>query len=79
LTGEQDTGIQREQTPREEKKSKTPEGAMLRIEQLFEELSLNKSKKKAARLKEELDRWNLYDLYEDRFLDLFKNGSDGTE
>lgn len=79
LSGEQETGIQRQQAVREGKRSKTPEGAMLRIEQLFEELALNKSKKKAARLKEELDRWNLYGLYEDRFLDLFKDGSDGTE
>ncbi len=53
-------------------KKKTPEGAMQKIEQLFQELTQKKSKKKAARLKEELDRWQLYDLYEDRFLDLFK-------
>lgn len=79
LSGEHVPGVSREQTVREEKRSKTPEGAMLRVEQLFEELTVNKSKKKAAKLKEELDRWNLYDLYEDRFLDLFKDGGNETE
>lgn len=56
----------------EKSKKKTPEAAMQKIEQLFQELAQKKSKKKASRLKLELDRWKLYDLYEDRFLDLFK-------
>ena len=62
-------------TPAREKPGKgTPEIAMTRIEQLFEELAEGKSKEKAAELKEELDRWGLYEFYEDRFLDLFKDG-----
>ena len=72
----QDAGIQLDTSIKEKPEKKTPEGAMLRIEQLFAELAGEKSKEKAAKLKEELDRWNLYDLYEDRFLDLFKDGND---
>lgn len=72
-------GIQQDTAVLEKKRNKTPEGAMLRIEQLFGELAKHKSKEKAAKLKEELDRWSLYDLYEDRFLDLFKDGDRGTK
>lgn len=71
-----DPGSQQDTVAREKRRSKTPEGAMLRIEQLFAELAKEKSREKAATLKEELDRWNLYDLYEDRFLDLFKDGGE---
>lgn len=42
-----------------------------RIEKLFQEAKLDK--KKAMELKQELDRWDLYKAYEDRFLDLFKD------
>ncbi len=41
-----------------------------RIERLFEEVSTDR--KKAYLLKQELDRWDLYKKYEDRFLDLFQ-------
>ena len=41
-----------------------------KIEKLFSEAARDKSK--AILLKGELDRWDLYKLYEDRFLDLFK-------
>ena len=71
--------IQQDKAEPERKRNKTPEAAMLRIEQLFSELARDKSQEKAAKLKQELDRWNLYDLYEDRFLDLFKDGSDEAE
>ncbi|MBI4974838.1 MAG: hypothetical protein HZC19_03435 [Candidatus Omnitrophica bacterium] len=43
---------------------------MEKIEKLF--LEAKQDKKKASVLKRELDRWDLYKLYEDRFLDLFK-------
>jgi proteasome assembly chaperone (PAC2) family protein len=43
-----------------------------KIEQLFGEAKADRSK--AIDLKKELDRWDLYKLYEDRFLDLFKKG-----
>jgi hypothetical protein len=45
---------------------------MERIEKLFLEARLDRSK--AIVLKNELDRWDLYKNYEDRFLDLFKGG-----
>lgn len=47
-----------------------PHYVMERIEKLFQEAA--KNKEKANELKRELDRWNLFELYEDRFLDLFK-------
>ena len=49
---------------------KTPNYVMEKVEKLFEEAK--RDRKKAAQLKKELDRWDLYKLYEDRFLDLFK-------
>ncbi|MBN1981815.1 MAG: PAC2 family protein [Chitinivibrionales bacterium] len=50
---------------------KVPHHIMEKIEQLFEEV--RKDKTKAADLKKELDRWKLFELYEHRFLDLFKD------
>jgi len=47
-----------------------PSYIMERIEKLFVEAARDKAK--AILLKSELDRWDLYKLYEDRFLDLFK-------
>ncbi|MFH1613140.1 MAG: PAC2 family protein [bacterium] len=49
---------------------KIPDHIIEKIENLFKESE--KDKKKAYLLKKELDRWNLYKLYEDKFLDLFK-------
>lgn len=49
---------------------KIPGYIMEKIERLFREAKQDKSK--AIILKKELDRWDLYKLYEDRFLDLFK-------
>ena len=50
---------------------KVPGYIMEKIEKLFQEAKKDKSK--ALLLKKELDRWDLYKLYEDRFLDLFKD------
>jgi len=50
---------------------KIPSYIMEKIEKLFAEAKLDKTK--AIMLKRELDRWDLYKAYEDRFLDLFKN------
>ncbi|MDD5496711.1 MAG: PAC2 family protein, partial [Candidatus Omnitrophica bacterium] len=50
---------------------KIPGYVMERVEKLFQEARHDKSK--AITLKKELDRWDLYKVYEDRFLDLFKN------
>jgi hypothetical protein len=57
-----------ESHPRYEKK--IPGYVMERIEKLFTEVK--EDRKKASSLKNELDRWDLYLQYEDRFLDLFK-------
>jgi len=51
-------------------KEEVPDYIMKKVEKLFEEAK--QDKQKAYKLKEELDRWNLYNLYEDRFLDLFR-------
>ncbi|KMQ51089.1 Uncharacterized protein (ATP-grasp superfamily) [Chitinispirillum alkaliphilum] len=48
-----------------------PEYVMNKIEKLFEEARVDRSR--ASELKEELDRWNLYPFYENRFLDLFED------
>jgi uncharacterized protein len=49
---------------------KVPHYIMEKIEMLFDKAKSDK--KSASVLKEELDRWNLFELYEDRFLDLFE-------
>ena len=51
-------------------KEKVPDYVMERIGKLFREAGVDR--KKAYLLKEELDRWDLYKLYEDKFLDLFR-------
>ena len=50
--------------------SKIPDSAKRRIEQLFSQSQ--KEISKTSELKKELDNWNVYKEYEDRFLDLFK-------
>jgi len=47
-----------------------PQTIMEKIERLFQDVRGDKNK--AQSLKKELDRWNVYELYEDRFLQLFK-------
>ena len=52
-----------------------PQYVMEKIEKLFLEVQgerLEAKADKAAQLKKELDRWNLYSHYEDRFLNLFR-------
>lgn len=51
-------------------KDDVPKYVMDRIEKMFQDAS--KDHAKAQKLKEELDKWGLYPLYEDRFLDLFE-------
>ncbi len=60
-TGEKPPGLEEE---------RVPNYIMEKIERLFQEARVDREK--AIILKEELDRWHLYELYEDRFLDLFK-------
>jgi hypothetical protein len=47
-----------------------PDSVRQRIEELF--LLARKDLSKVMELKKELDKWNVYDRYEDSFLDLFK-------
>ncbi len=47
-----------------------PQYIMEKIEKLFQEVRTDRDR--AYELKRELDRWNLFKFYEDRFLDLFK-------
>lgn len=58
---------------------KVPQSVMERIEKMFREVKkTDQFHKKANELKAELDRWNLYPFYEDRFLNLFKSGPGGS-
>lgn len=51
---------------------KIPGYILEKIEKLFSEAKIDRSR--ALVLKKELDRWDLYKAYEDKFLDLFKEG-----
>ena len=63
------------------KEEMVPQHVMERIEQLFLEVTETDMQvnfqEKANELKEELDRWDLYSFYEDRFLNLFRSDSGG--
>jgi hypothetical protein len=56
--------------------TKLPASIKEKIEQLF--LAAQKDITKATELKVELDKWNVYKEYEDRFLDLFKKRKDAS-
>ena len=49
-----------------------PADARLRIEELFRKVARGETD--PGELKAELDRWNLFDEYEDRFLGIFRKG-----
>ncbi|MBN2029105.1 PAC2 family protein [bacterium] len=55
-----------------ESENKVPKSAQLKIEKLFRQAEFDRTYKNKMRLKEELDKWGLFDDYLDRFLDLFK-------
>lgn len=54
-----------------DEEDEVPPHILARIETLFSQAKHDR--KKALELKAELDRWNLFKRYEDRFLDLFKS------
>lgn len=54
--------------------TKLPLSVKEKIEKMFEQVKADISK--AAELKMELDKWNAYKDYEDRFLDLFKKSKE---
>ncbi len=56
--------------------TKLPASIKDKIDQLF--LAAQKDISKAGELKVELDKWNVYKEYEDRFLDLFKKRKDSS-
>ena len=49
-----------------------PADARLKIEELFDKVL--KGESEPSELKAELDHWNLFEAYEDRFLTIFKRG-----
>jgi uncharacterized protein len=49
-----------------------PRVVRMKIEKLFRDAETDGQYKLKMQLKEELDRWNLFDEYQDRFLDLFR-------
>ena len=51
-----------------------PESAKRKIEKLFGEVKKDRSK--AGKLKVELDRWNLFNEFQDRFLYIFRKGDE---
>lgn len=51
---------------------KVPESVRMIIEKMFRQAEYDDTYKSKMRLKEELDKWGLFDEYLDRFLDLFK-------
>jgi len=53
-----------------------PRAARLLIEKLFRDAEFDRTYKSKMKLKEELDRWGVFDDYLDRFLDLFKKGKE---
>jgi uncharacterized protein len=54
--------------------NQVPHYIMEKIEQMFQKAE--KDRGFAPELKKELDRWNLFELYENRFLDIFKEDKD---
>ena len=67
----EDTSPEEKVIPEEEK---IPRAIRLKIEKLFRQAEFDRTYKSKMRLKEELDKWELFDEYLDRFLDLFKKG-----
>ena len=57
--------------------TKLPQSAREKIDKLFSQAE--KDIGKANKLKEELDHWNVYREYEDKFLDLFRKKDKGKE
>ncbi len=49
-----------------------PKTVRAQVEKLFRQAELDKTYKSKMKLKEELDKWGLFEEYLDRFLDLFK-------
>ncbi len=68
------TVMEKDEDAPDVEEEEVPHYIMEKIERLFDEVKRDKTK--AGKLKEELDRWKLYELYEHRFLSLFKDEDD---
>jgi proteasome assembly chaperone (PAC2) family protein len=71
------TSESEKEAPEEEKvvsehEKEVPRSVRVKIEKLFRDAETDGSYKIKMQLKEELDRWSLFDEYQDRFLDLFR-------
>jgi uncharacterized protein len=55
-----------------EAEKEIPRVVRMKIEKLFRDAETDGNYKLKMQLKEELDRWNLFEDYQDRFLDLFR-------
>ncbi len=75
MAPEEDAGQELGQVEEE----KVPQYVMHKIDRLFSEVQQTHSQEKAAELKSELDKWNLYRFYEDRFLNLFRKKPEDDE
>lgn len=53
-------------------KEKVPKTVLIKIEKLFRQAEIDQTYKSKMILKEELDKWGIFDDFLDRFLDLFK-------
>ena len=72
---ENDSDQKNEEIPEKvipEPDAKVPESVHVIIEKMFRQAEFDDTYKSKMRLKEELDKWGLFDEYLDRFLDLFK-------
>ncbi len=56
----------------EQQHESVPKSAYVQVEKLFKQAKFDKTYKSKMQLKEELDKWGLFDEFLDRFLDLFK-------
>ncbi|MDG5816294.1 PAC2 family protein [Chitinispirillales bacterium ANBcel5] len=74
IEGDEELGLEQPFELKEQQgdDERVPEMVMNRIERLFREVAQSKNRERAKELKAELDRWGIFDLYEKRFLDLFK-------
>jgi proteasome assembly chaperone (PAC2) family protein len=55
-----------------QQEEKVPKSVRVKIEKLFRQAEFDRTYKSKMKLKEELDKWELFEEYLDRFLDLFK-------
>ena len=69
---DENSSIEPRIVPDHQPEEQVSRSVQLRIEKLFKQAEFDRTYKSKMRLKEELDKWDLFDDYLDRFLDLFK-------